>query len=101
MLFTYGIMFADMDPEHREGMERLQSLAADEDFHAGDMSEAPSMVNMGGILDGSERIELSHAGGEFGSLEQDLEEDSGDDNPPAKARYAGFASRIFHLLTEM
>jgi hypothetical protein len=75
MLFTYRIMFADMDPEHREGMERLQSLAANEDFHAGDMSEAPNMVNMGGVLDGSERIELS----EFGSLEQDLEEDSGDE----------------------
>lgn len=79
-----------MDAEHREGLDRLQSLAADEDFHAGDVPDAPNMVNMGDILDGSARIDLSHAGGEFGSLEEDLEEDPGDDDAEAKAKYEFF-----------
>ncbi|KAJ7238535.1 hypothetical protein B0H12DRAFT_1075290 [Mycena haematopus] len=69
----------NMDAEHREGLERLQSLAEDDDFCAGDMPEAPNMVNMEDILDGSARIELSHAGGEFVSLEQGIEEDIWED----------------------
>ncbi|KAF8181115.1 hypothetical protein K438DRAFT_1601881 [Mycena galopus ATCC 62051] len=38
------------------------------------------------VLDGSERIELSHRGGEFSTLEEDLEADCGDDAEEKKAR---------------
>ncbi|KAJ7334625.1 hypothetical protein DFH08DRAFT_813699 [Mycena albidolilacea] len=78
----------NMEVEHREGLERLQTLGEDDDFDPGHLPDAPNMVNMGDILDGSARIEISHAGGEFGSLEEDIEEDSGDDNAEAKARKA-------------
>ncbi|KAJ6583130.1 hypothetical protein DFH09DRAFT_912007 [Mycena vulgaris] len=75
-----------MEAEHREGFDRLQSLAADDNFHAGDVPDAPNMVNMADILDGSARIEISHAGGEFTSLEQDVEEDSGEDSAGMKQK---------------
>ncbi|KAJ7455142.1 hypothetical protein FB451DRAFT_1184469 [Mycena latifolia] len=75
-----------MDAEHQEGFERLQDLAADENFRAGDVPETPNMVNMGDILDGSARIEISHAGGEFASLEQEVEDASGDEDAGSKAR---------------
>lgn len=81
-----------MDAEDREGLERLQTLAADDDFHAGDIPPVPEMVNMQDILQGSERIELSHAGGEF-SLEQDIEdEEAWVDEPGTKARSVGFSA---------
>ncbi|KAJ7209890.1 hypothetical protein B0H12DRAFT_1079757 [Mycena haematopus] len=80
----------DMDVDHLEGLERLQSLAEDDGFRAGDVPDVRDTVSMAGILDGSERIELSHAGGEFESLEQGLEEDGWEDenNGQAKARRA-------------
>ncbi|KAJ7075097.1 hypothetical protein B0H15DRAFT_956756 [Mycena belliarum] len=77
-----------MAPGHMEGLVHLQSLAEDDNFHGGENGEAPNMVNMEGVLEGSERVELSHAGGELGSLEQDLEEDSGNDDPSRRARRA-------------
>lgn len=47
-------------------------------------------MNMGDILDGSARIEISHAGGEFVSLEEGIEEgieeDSGDDGGETKTK---------------
>ncbi|KAJ7697754.1 hypothetical protein B0H14DRAFT_3529204 [Mycena olivaceomarginata] len=61
-----------MDADSLEGLEHLQGLAEDEEFDRGN-SSTPNIVNMDGVLDGSERIELSHAGGEFGTLEEDLE----------------------------
>ncbi|KAJ7475646.1 hypothetical protein FB451DRAFT_1173675 [Mycena latifolia] len=78
-------MLIDMALEHQEGFDRLQSLVADENFHAGDVPEDTNMVTMDGILDGSERSNWAMRS-EFGSLEQDLEEDSGDDSPSAKAK---------------
>ncbi|KAJ6522141.1 hypothetical protein DFH09DRAFT_1424226 [Mycena vulgaris] len=39
---------------------------------------------MAGVLDGSERIEMSHAGGEFTALAQGIEDDSGDERPSPK-----------------
>jgi hypothetical protein len=75
-----------MDTEHREGFDRLQSLAADENFHAGDVPDGPNIVSMADILDGSARIDISHAGGEFAALEQDIEDDSGDEGAQMQAK---------------
>ena len=52
----------EMEPEEREGFARLQSLVEDNDFHAGDLPLDIEMVNLGDILDSSERIDLSHGG---------------------------------------
>ncbi|KAJ7799715.1 hypothetical protein B0H14DRAFT_3491386 [Mycena olivaceomarginata] len=76
-----------MDVDGLEGLQHLQGLAEDEDFDPNN-SNTPNMVNMGGVLNGSERIELSHAGGELGSLEEDLEEDTDDESSEAKTRKA-------------
>lgn len=76
----------DMDSGHRDNIAHLQDLAEDEDFNAGHIPEVPDTVNMAGVLDGSERIEISHAGGEFRSLEEDLEEDTNDEYSKGKAR---------------
>ncbi|KAJ7460537.1 hypothetical protein FB451DRAFT_1405106 [Mycena latifolia] len=75
-----------MDAEHREGFDRLQTLAANHNFRAGDVPEAPNIVSMADVLDGSTRIEISHASGEFASLEQDVEEDEGDEGAEARSR---------------
>ena len=88
----------DMEAEDREGLQRLQSLAEDDDFHAGDLQQDFNMVNMEDVLDGSERIELSHGGGEFSTLEQDIEADSGDDDEEKKARYVSLV-RMYSLAT--
>ncbi|KAF8171730.1 hypothetical protein K438DRAFT_1981881 [Mycena galopus ATCC 62051] len=56
----------NMQPEDQQGLDCLQSLAEDDDFHAGDLPP--------------------YGGGEFSSLEQDLETDSGDDDDEKKAR---------------
>lgn len=76
-----------MDPTHRDTFEHLQGLADDEGFDAS-CPNAANFVNMGGVLDGSERIELSHVGGEFnaGSLEQDIEDDTDDEGVEAKKK---------------
>lgn len=74
-----------MDGEHRAAFDHLQDLADDDDF---DASHPGNFVNMEGVLDGSERIEIRHAGGEFGphSLEQDIEEDTDDEDAGAKKK---------------
>ncbi|KAJ7081091.1 hypothetical protein C8R43DRAFT_965631 [Mycena crocata] len=78
-----------MDPEKRESLQHLRDLADDDDFDAGNIPNAPDMVNMDDILDGTTQVEMSHAGGELGgSLEEDLEEDSGDDNDEVRAKKA-------------
>ncbi|KAJ7484572.1 hypothetical protein FB451DRAFT_1436491 [Mycena latifolia] len=64
----------NMEAEHRETLEHLQGLAEDDDFDVNNIPAGPTLVNMDGVLDGSERIELSHAGGEFGAWEDDIEE---------------------------
>jgi hypothetical protein len=64
-----------MEDGHRENLEHLQALADDDDFHAGDAPQLPNVVTMSDVLAGSERIELSHAGGEFSLLEQGIEDD--------------------------
>lgn len=82
---TVLICSVDMDVDSLEGLQHLQGLVEDEDFDPNN-SNTPNMVNMGGVLNGSERIELSHAGGELGSLEEDLEEDTDDESSEAKTR---------------
>ncbi|KAJ7802572.1 hypothetical protein B0H14DRAFT_3488346 [Mycena olivaceomarginata] len=64
-----------MEDGAREELQHLQSLAEDDDFHAGDAPDFPNMMNMDDILTGAEQADLSHAGGELGSLEDDIEED--------------------------
>ncbi|KAJ6474077.1 hypothetical protein DFH09DRAFT_1343351 [Mycena vulgaris] len=74
-----------MDTEDREGFDNLQTLGANENFCAGDTPPAAAnMVSMADILDGSARIELSHAGGEFAALAQGIVEDSGDERAEPK-----------------
>ncbi|KAJ7693723.1 hypothetical protein B0H14DRAFT_2651331 [Mycena olivaceomarginata] len=76
-----------MDVEGLEGFEHLQGLAKDDDFDPNE-SNTPNVVGMAGVLNGSEQIELSHAGGELGSLEEDLEDETDDESAGAKARKA-------------
>jgi hypothetical protein len=64
-----------MDDENREELSHLQTLADDDDFHAGDAPNFPEMINVDDFLTGAEQVDLSHAGGELGSLEEDIEED--------------------------
>ncbi|KAJ7859641.1 hypothetical protein B0H14DRAFT_2577071 [Mycena olivaceomarginata] len=64
-----------MDDENREELSHLQTLADDDDFHAGDAPNFPEMINVDDFLTGAEQADLSHAGGELGSLEEDIEED--------------------------
>ncbi|KAJ7147203.1 hypothetical protein C8R43DRAFT_953380 [Mycena crocata] len=66
-----------MDPEKRESLQHLRDLADDDDFDAGNIPNAPDMVNMDDILDGTTQVEMSHA-----------EEDSGDDNDEVRAKKA-------------
>ncbi|KAJ6456531.1 hypothetical protein C8R45DRAFT_943716 [Mycena sanguinolenta] len=75
-----------MEVEDRVGFDQLQSLADDDSFHVGDLQPDINMVNMENVLDGSEQIDLSHRGGEFSSLEQDIEADSGNDDEERKAQ---------------
>ncbi|KAJ7880728.1 hypothetical protein B0H14DRAFT_3434278 [Mycena olivaceomarginata] len=70
-----------MEDDGRADLKHLQSLAEDDDFHAGDLPNFPEVVNVDNILIGTERAELSHAGGEFASLEEDIEEDWVDETP--------------------
>ncbi|KAJ7821992.1 hypothetical protein B0H14DRAFT_3471049 [Mycena olivaceomarginata] len=76
-----------MDADGLQGLEHLQGLADDDDFDPTNLN-TPNFVNMEGVLNGSEQIELSHAGGELGSLEEDLEEDTDDESAGAKTRQA-------------
>ncbi|KAJ7857422.1 hypothetical protein B0H14DRAFT_3085219 [Mycena olivaceomarginata] len=69
-----------MEDDTRADLDHLQSLAEDDDFHAGDVANFPEMVDVGDILTGTQRAELSHAGGEFSSLEEGIEEDWVDEN---------------------
>ncbi|KAF8137980.1 hypothetical protein K438DRAFT_1996564 [Mycena galopus ATCC 62051] len=67
-----------MEDDSRADLDHLQSLAEDDDFHAGDLPHFPDFVDVGDILTGAERAEFSHAGGEFASLEEEIEEDWAD-----------------------
>ncbi|KAJ7888131.1 hypothetical protein B0H14DRAFT_3430321 [Mycena olivaceomarginata] len=69
-----------MDDGDCEELSHLQSLADDDNFHAGDAPNFPDMVNIDNFLTGAEGADLSHAGGELGSLEQDIEEDLVEEN---------------------
>lgn len=75
-----------MEAEQRDNLQHFQTLAEDDDFDAGRISEGPDTVDMAGILDGSERIEISHEGGEFRSLEEDLEEHADDERENSKGK---------------
>ncbi|KAF8177173.1 hypothetical protein K438DRAFT_1978815 [Mycena galopus ATCC 62051] len=75
-----------MDEGHREELTHLRSLAEDNDFHVGDEPHFPDMVNMEDILTGAEEVDLSHAEGEMGSLEQDIEEGLLEDDNRGKRR---------------
>ncbi|KAJ7429411.1 hypothetical protein B0H11DRAFT_2409247 [Mycena galericulata] len=78
----------NMEPSDREAFDQLQALAEDDDFDPDHPPGAPNVVSMEGVLDGSERIELSHAGGEFSGLEQGIEEDTEDEGDEAKKKKA-------------
>ncbi|KAJ7742389.1 hypothetical protein B0H14DRAFT_2637652 [Mycena olivaceomarginata] len=76
-----------MDADGLQGLKHLQGLADDDDFDPSNLNTA-NFVTMEGVLNGSEQIELSHAGGELGSLEEDLEVDTDDESAGAKTRQA-------------
>jgi hypothetical protein len=86
-----------MEDRQRENLEHLQSLAEDDDFNPGELPDFPNVVNMADVLGGSERIELSHAGGELGSLEDGIEEDWVDEDTRTKYRFVAFCSTINEL----
>ncbi|KAJ7326440.1 hypothetical protein DFH08DRAFT_916887 [Mycena albidolilacea] len=87
-----------MDVEGLEGFEHLQGLAEDDDFDLNE-SNTPNVVDMAGVLNGSERIELSHARGKLGSLEEDLEDETDDESAGAKARNPSVAITVRVLET--
>ncbi|KAJ7681542.1 hypothetical protein B0H14DRAFT_3101747 [Mycena olivaceomarginata] len=66
-----------MDPDAKREFIRLRHLAADDDWEDMSMDVDPSTsVNIDAVLEGSERIELSHAGGELRqSIEEEMEEE--------------------------
>jgi hypothetical protein len=63
---------SDMDPTVKQNLLDLHRLAEDLDYDP----ESDSMVDFDRVLDGSERIELSHAGGELhDTLADEIEEE--------------------------
>lgn len=64
-----------MDTEKQEALNRLQSLAEDDDFDAGILQD-PGLAN--NILDGGSRIEMSHAGGEYTAMRDGIAEDAAE-----------------------
>ncbi|KAJ7813916.1 hypothetical protein B0H13DRAFT_2382094 [Mycena leptocephala] len=88
------IRLENMGTGQRDAVIDLQGLAEDEDFDAG-----ASHVNMEDILDGSERVNISHAGGEMGPWEDEIEEGSDEEGPKGKKRpNAGDGERLYPLL---
>jgi hypothetical protein len=77
-----ALLTIDMDIEGLEGFKHLQGLAEDNDF---DPNES-NIVDIARVLNSLEWIGLSHAGGELGSLEEDLEDETDDESAGAKAR---------------
>jgi hypothetical protein len=65
----------------RDAVLNLQGLAQDDDFDAG-----ANHIDMEGVLDGSERVDISHAGGEMGSWEDEIEEGSDEEGPEVRKR---------------
>jgi hypothetical protein len=76
-----GLIHLDMETGQRDAVTNLQGLAEDADFNAG-----ATHFDMEGVLDGSEHIDISHAGGEMGSWEDDIEEGSNEEGPEVKKR---------------
>ncbi|KAF8166410.1 hypothetical protein K438DRAFT_1775096 [Mycena galopus ATCC 62051] len=66
-----------MDSESKQRFIHPQNLAADNEWEdVGEDWENSLSVNIDGVMDGSEQIDLSHAGGELHqSIEDDLEEE--------------------------
>ncbi|KAJ7860599.1 hypothetical protein B0H14DRAFT_2576570 [Mycena olivaceomarginata] len=61
-----------VDNYRRRGEERLRN---GENHEHGDAPNFPEMINVDDFLTGAKQADLSHAGGELGSLEEDIEED--------------------------
>lgn len=57
-----------MDAGERATLAYIQNLASEESEDL-----PPPVLSLNDVLDGSERLDISHAGGEFASLEEDLE----------------------------
>lgn len=74
-----------MGGEERAQFEHLRDLADDDDLNPESIG-AGSFRNMEDVLDGSARIEISHAGGEFASLEEDIEDETEDEETGARER---------------
>lgn len=77
----------------QENLENFQSLREDrtEDI-ADDDGQSPSFMNIDDVLDGTTRIEMSHAGGEFvATLQEGIEEDVAR----SSGRYVRFIDQYF------
>ncbi|KAJ7795486.1 hypothetical protein B0H14DRAFT_2620904 [Mycena olivaceomarginata] len=72
----------NMGTGQRDAVLNLQGLAQDDSF------EAANHIDMEGVLDGSERVDISHAGGEMGPWEDEIEEGSDGEGPEVKKRKA-------------
>ncbi|KAJ7807677.1 hypothetical protein B0H14DRAFT_2609473 [Mycena olivaceomarginata] len=75
------ICLENMETGQCDAVMNLQGLAEDPDFDAG-----ATHFDMEGVLDGSECIDISHAGGEMGSWEDNIEEGSDEEGPEVKRR---------------
>ncbi|KAJ7885831.1 hypothetical protein B0H13DRAFT_1889454 [Mycena leptocephala] len=84
----------NMETGQRDAIMNLQGLAEDDDFDTGG-----SHVNMEAVLEGSEHIEISHAGGEMGSWEDDIEEGSDEEGPELKKRNLAFQGQMPEMVT--
>ncbi|KAJ7321900.1 hypothetical protein DFH08DRAFT_1030550 [Mycena albidolilacea] len=65
---------------HSPGRARIKNVTlsrsgVDNYWRRGDAPNFPEMINIDNFLMGAEQADLSHAGGELGSLEEDIEED--------------------------
>ncbi|KAJ7831313.1 hypothetical protein B0H14DRAFT_2592757 [Mycena olivaceomarginata] len=83
-----------METRQRDAAMNLQGLAEDNDFDAGG-----SHVNMEGVLEGSERIDISHAGGEVGSWEDNIEEGSNEEGPELKKANLAFQGQMPEMVS--
>jgi hypothetical protein len=66
---------SDMTHEQRQNLQILQNLADDDDFDASNLLARADIITLGDVLDGTEPLPLSHAGGELGvELDPEIEE---------------------------
>jgi len=67
------IYTTEMTPDERHALEALRELPLDD--NDGQHMDLGTIVTVEDILDGSEPLDISHAGGEFSALTKELSQD--------------------------